>query len=107
MRFLVMNIFLLLISAGFAQSAKDIRGALMVNPNPSSELFSVSYQSGLTRPVTLRVFDATGQLVFSRFYRNFNGELKENLDLGNQAKGIYFLQVSSDRQSDTQRLVLE
>jgi flagellar hook assembly protein FlgD len=39
--------------------------ALAVSPNPAHELFTVSYQFTASGPVSLEIFDITGNLVYS------------------------------------------
>jgi hypothetical protein len=100
-------LFLLVSNLWVAQEPHLHEISLSLSPNPGCCVFSLIYRNDITRPTAVKVFDATGQQVYSRNYRNFNGEIRENIDLNGFARGLYFLQVASDREAETRRMILE
>ncbi len=80
---------------------------LMISPNPSCCIFNITYTSEANAPVKLGVFDPLGKLVYTKEIKNFNGELKEQVNLTGFSKGVYILQLNSDDFKQTRRLVVE
>ena len=67
---------------------------LKVTPNPTSGLFSVNLSmSQSPKNITLDVFNSQGIFIFSKKIDSQSTEL----DLGNQANGIYFLKFFDDK----------
>src|SRR4051812_31441782 len=71
---------------GPGEGEKDL---LQVLPNPGNGPFNVLYRSEYRGEIRLSVVDALGKYVFIKTVRDFNGELKESVDLVGNPKGIY------------------
>ena len=73
---------------------------LSIYPNPSSGIFNIAV-SGLDTQVDYVVMNAQGQEVY-------NGNLMESqqLDLSNEAKGVYFIKFISDSVLRVEKLVI-
>jgi hypothetical protein len=82
-------------------------GTLSISPNPSQCEFVINYKTEQTGPFTLKIFNATGQLILLRHYKYFSGELTEAIDLKEFPAGIYILQIAISRQTETRKLILE
>ncbi|MBP6412716.1 MAG: T9SS type A sorting domain-containing protein [Bacteroidia bacterium] len=87
----------------FAKNQAETDLHLQVYPNPANDLVSISIdESNLSQTFFLKMYDATGKLVFNK---KINARyLLDTTPFGN---GIYQLVVSTNTQSMKQRIVLE
>lgn len=67
---------------------------LSVYPNPGNGNFQVSLNTGKTEKLLLRVYDATGKMIYAEKYLNTSG-FPHSIDLGNKTAGVYYLEVIS------------
>jgi len=92
---------------GKDQSASlDIKD-LSLAPNPSSGSLEISLflpKKGLT---TISVYNLEGKLIHEEKLNDFTGRYQKQLDLSSNPKGIYFLNVSQNKESITKKLILE
>ncbi|MDQ3111290.1 MAG: SBBP repeat-containing protein [Bacteroidota bacterium] len=65
-----------------------------VFPNPSDGQFTITQNAG-KGDVDISVFDLQGRVVFHSFIENGSAESSHYIDLGNQAAGIYLLQINN------------
>ncbi|MEO6831978.1 MAG: T9SS type A sorting domain-containing protein, partial [Chitinophagaceae bacterium] len=85
----------------------DLLQNLSLFPNPTEGKFTV--MSDAARAVThmeVIVTTVAGQTVLSRSFDNVGTRFSETLDLGTQAKGIYFVEVRADGEKATRKLIL-
>jgi hypothetical protein len=75
-------------------------------PNPAREQFTVELITNGHGPMQLRLMDAIGKLVVDREIKPINGYYKEEYSLVENATGVYYLQVLSDKGVFTRKLVL-
>ncbi|KAA3646964.1 MAG: T9SS C-terminal target domain-containing protein [Bacteroidetes bacterium] len=68
------------------------RNNITIYPNPSTGVFNVAFSS-LMQNAQLEVRDIQGKIVF---YKNALKSTNYQLDLSNQSKGVYFIQVKSE-----------
>lgn len=78
---------------------------VLVYPNPNRGLFTLSF-SGPVAPVLITVNDTQGQTVWRKEVRDFNGSYSEDIDLSNNAKGIYFVNVNINGKTQTQKVIV-
>ena len=85
-----------------------VENKFQIYPNPSGDVFNVFYQSPPTNtPIRLSVKNISGQIIFSKEYQNFTGEIKDTIDLNSKAKGIYFVEMINGEMVETKKIVLE
>lgn len=78
---------------------------LSASPNPSTTgIFDVRLKNFDAKSLTLKVFDVVGKEVFSKSMGAFSGDLSEQINLKNQASGVYFLQVQTEKRNYSLRL---
>lgn len=78
---------------------------LSASPNPSATgIFDVRLKNFDAKTLTIKVFDAVGQLIFSKENGSLSGDLLEQINLKNQASGVYFLNVQTEKRAYTLRL---
>lgn len=75
-------------------------------PNPTNGKFKISFNSENKSNVELLVRDINGKIVLKEQATNSNGEFSKEIDLGNEAKGIYFVTINQDGKATTKKLVV-
>ena len=80
---------------GFS-SSHDQRLHLRLYPNPNDGQFTIELQDKQNRLVELRIYNTLGAQVFSRQLQS-SSYTRETLDLRNLSKGVYYLQLRSDK----------
>ena len=76
----------------------------ILNPNPTHGKFVIN--SGLSNLglVDIRIMDLTGNIIFSNSYHSTN---KIWIDLSDQPKGLYFIQLKSGETIQNEKLILQ
>ena len=80
---------------------------LQLFPNPNEGVFNLSFdlpERGLT---SVRIFNSAAQLVYESMLTNFTGYFNETIDISNNAKGFYFLEVRQGNKSMVKKVVLQ
>jgi hypothetical protein len=78
---------------------------ISASPNPStSGLFDIRMKNFDAPIVSITVLDAIGQVVFSKSLGTNSSDLLEQINLRNQASGVYFLQVQTERKNYSLKL---
>jgi plastocyanin len=79
---------------------------LSVYPNPARTNVTLSYVSNENSEIAVRIFNITGQLEKELFTRLSvsTGETKVNFDVSELQNGMYFLEVTDNRQRFVSRL---
>ena len=81
-------------------------GLINVYPNPSQGEFTIDLNDMETAAYTMEVMDVTGKVIRKEMVK-VNGQPNYTFNIANQAKGIYFLKVSSDTNVYTTKLILQ
>ncbi len=91
------------VQATHPKGNKDFKNKLyaFVYPNPASDVFTVQVTGTNNQPVQLILKDMRGRVLLVRTTREGN----EHLNLGSFASGLYLLQVISQQQSITLKVV--
>ncbi|MHA3789983.1 T9SS type A sorting domain-containing protein, partial [Flavobacterium hauense] len=85
-------------TVGFENTANQIS----IYPNPSNGIFKLELKGELAQDYTLEIFNLQGQ----RVYQNSLINLQE-IDLSNQADGMYLLKFSDGQSTFTKKIVKE
>jgi bacillolysin len=80
---------------------------LEVYPNPNAGQFTVRLALERDRNVTLRIFDLYGKQVWNQTGDLPFGEWKQSIDFSHLTKGTYMLDVSSEGQRATKKIVIQ
>ena len=84
----------------------SIRG-LMIYPNPSGDIFNISFNSQDRQTVEIKVLNIIGKVIFIEDETDFIGEYTHQFNLKDYNKGIYFLEIKTKNGSINQKLILQ
>jgi hypothetical protein len=80
---------------------------LAIYPNPSRDIFSVSFTSEDVQNLKVRVLNVIGEELINENLEQFVGEYTKQIDLTNNAKGIYFLEIETNDGVINKKLILQ
>lgn len=78
-----------------------------MHPNPSKGVFILSLSQTESKDVNIQITNLLGQKVFSRFFKEYNGYLKEEIDLTEYEQGIYLLQIESGKDWISKKIIIQ
>lgn len=90
---------------GIIESALD--NSLIIYPNPSNGNIAVTFIIDKVTDVVIKVTDIKGQQVYAENKKQCNGEYKTTIDLSKFSKGVYFLNIVTDKGAASRQLVVE
>jgi hypothetical protein len=91
---------------GVNELAVDLN-SLSVYPNPSTGLFTFSLDIVNKQNITLKVYNAIGQVMSVTNYGKISGHFSKEIDLSGLSKGVYILQVLGDNGVVYKKVVLQ
>lgn len=77
-----------------------------LSPNPSSGAINLRFRAE-KEAVNVRIMDMKGKVVFEDNQNQFSGLYQRDIDLSDQAQGIYILQVRQAGKAFTEKVVLQ
>ena len=80
---------------------------LDVYPNPSRDIFNVSFTSEDAQDLEVRVINVVGEVVYTENLTNFTGEFTKEIDLRRSTKGIYFLEITTEAGVINKKMILQ
>ena len=80
---------------------------LDVYPNPSRDIFNVSFTSEDVQDLEIRVMNVVGEVVYTEDLQQFVGEYTKAVDLEEFTKGIYFLEITTNSGVVNKKLILQ
>ncbi|MFT4902874.1 MAG: hypothetical protein ACI84S_000574 [Thalassomonas sp.] len=66
-----------------------------IYPNPSRDIFNISFNSEYIQDLSIRIFNVLGVEVYIENKDQFIGEFTKKINLDDYGKGIYFLEINS------------
>lgn len=91
-------------STGINENAET--QALRVYPNPSSGKVTVNFKPDSKKKAQLKITDESGRVVYSEEVKTAS-EFTHEIDLSNEAKGIYFVELVQGKIKYVNRIVLK
>ncbi len=92
--------------AGIGIEESLIAQTLNVYPNPSNGKFRVEFSVEGLKNVSLRVSSLLGQEIYTSNPGNVSGSYRADLDLSNQATGVYIIQIITDDSVVSRRITI-
>ena len=80
---------------------------LDVYPNPSRDVFNISFTSESIQDLKVRVLNVIGEELVSDELQQFVGEYTKKINLEGSAKGIYFLEIETNDGIINKKLILQ
>ena len=80
---------------------------LDVYPNPSRDIFNVSFTSEDAQDLDVRILNVVGEVVYTENLEQFVGEYTKAIDLTTYTKGIYFLEIITNNGVVNKKLILQ
>ena len=80
---------------------------LNIYPNPSRNIFNISFKSEDTQNINVRVVNIVGEVVYTEKLDQFVGEYNKAIELTNYTKGIYFLKITTKNRQTNTKLILQ
>jgi archaellum component FlaG (FlaF/FlaG flagellin family) len=83
----------------------QLPGDLSVYPIPASRYLHVEYSYAEAEDLVLDLYDSNGRIVLNRQFSNVK-EFTETIDVGDIARGVYYLRLRSDEKEVTRLITL-
>ena len=80
---------------------------LDIYPNPSRDLFSISFTSEYVQDLKVRILNVIGEELMADDLQQFVGEYTKQINLKENAKGIYFLEIETNDGMVNKKLILQ
>jgi hypothetical protein len=88
-------------------SAESLIENLEIYPNPSRDIFNVSFTSVDKQDLRVRILNLIGEELVSENLEQFIGEYTKPINLSDNAKGIYFLEIETNDGVINKKLILQ
>ena len=80
---------------------------LDVYPNPSKDVFNISFTSEEIQDLQVRVVNVIGEELINESLEKFIGEYTKAIDLATYTKGIYFVEISTNNGIINKKMILQ
>jgi len=80
---------------------------LSIYPNPSRDVFNISFTSEQKQNLKVRILNVIGEHLINEDLQQFIGEYTKQIDLTNKSKGIYFLEIETKDGVINKKLILQ
>jgi len=80
---------------------------LAIYPNPSRDVFNISFTSETVQDLKVRILNVVGEVIISEDLDQFIGEYTKQINLNENAKGIYFLEIETNDGVVNKKLILQ
>jgi hypothetical protein len=81
-----------------------LANSLSVNPNPTSNMLNIHFDAD-NKPFIVKVQNINGQEIFKDIHSSPENSYSRSLDMSEFANGIYFLQIVTDKEVVTKKIV--
>jgi len=92
---------------GQTKSEEISSSNLNVYPNPTQGTFDVSYNAVAAEVVSVKVMDITGRVIVDKNYSAIEGTNSFDVNISNEASGVYLVQVTTTTGVNTLKVVKE
>lgn len=79
---------------------------ISIYPNPNGGQFTIDVKSSEINPVSIKITDMTGRLIYLKSDISFVEELTEKINIEEKGKGTYFIHVTSGEYSKIEKVIV-
>ncbi|WP_197429349.1 T9SS type A sorting domain-containing protein [Winogradskyella endarachnes] len=76
-----------------------------VFPNPTQDVFKISFESKSAFPYTYKIYDITGRAVLQKELGSLNGLHTETISVKEFPSGVYFVELKSGSLKSSKKLI--
>ena len=76
-------------------------------PNPSRDVFNISFKTANKQDITLRIRNIVGEEIYTEELNQFDGKYTKAISLKNYPKVVYFLEINTIEGTINKKLVLQ
>ncbi|MFL2574426.1 MAG: T9SS type A sorting domain-containing protein [Flavobacteriales bacterium] len=80
---------------------------LDVYPNPSRDIFNVTFVAEDIQDLEVKVINVVGEVVYTEALEQFVGEYTKQIDLTDNSKGVYFLEITTNSGVVNKKLIIQ
>ena len=80
---------------------------LSVYPNPSKDLFNLTFESSIKQDITLSIYNILGENIFRKNISSFLGEYNTSFNLLGFGKSMYMLEIKTNQTITNKKIILE
>ena len=80
---------------------------LDVYPNPSRDIFNVTFTSEEAQTMSVKVVNMIGEEIYNEELIEFVGQYTKVIDMNTQPKGVYFLEITTSTGGINKKIVLQ
>jgi hypothetical protein len=88
------------------ESTSQIKN-LDISPTPSRDIFNIRFISEKIQDLSVRVINIMGELVYQEKANQFIGEYTKQIDLTDNSKGVYFLEITTDNNVVNRKIIIQ
>lgn len=78
---------------------------LGVSPNPTNSTINICFEDKQSHSINIKVMNINGQVVYQEKLGNTSGKYSKTIDLSEVSKGVYLLQVVTDKETIQQKVI--
>ncbi|MBH07514.1 MAG: hypothetical protein CMP71_00065, partial [Flavobacteriales bacterium] len=80
---------------------------LDIYPNPSRDMFNISFNTINKQDITLRIRNIVGEEIYTEKLNKFDGTYTKAISLENYPKAVYFLEINTNEETINKKLMLQ
>lgn len=103
-----------IISGGTASSEEKtinddnmVKAAVEVYPNPNDGKFNIQFQAEDGQETEVKVYDASNKLIYQKKFQGNGSLIKEEIDVSQNPKGVYIIQIESGNNMEVQKVIFD
>ena len=101
------TIFLPVKVEGSSSISQTFINDLVIYPNPSYGHFTIQFSSKVNQKIELNIFSPSGEIIFNERFINFENSYSNLISLGEQSKGVYFLEIVTKEGRINKKIILQ
>jgi len=78
-----------------------------IYPNPASDFLTIEISNIDYQNLEIQIMNSTAKAVYHEFHDNKTGSFKNSIDLSGLSKGVYFLRLTSDKETINKKIIIQ